>query len=114
MSFQVDPAALRRAADLYTAHVGQLSATADYNAKHGAFDWTNAGLIMKAADLHNNLTDLLTQRLREASELMRRSADGLRAAAAAYEHTDASAAARLDATYPGPVLPPSSAPVEVP
>jgi uncharacterized protein YukE len=100
--FRVEPAALRAAAVQYAAHADQLDVTDKYHDRYSHFDWTNAGLVQQLNGAHHDIAELLAARLRQAADLLRESATGLRRAAEAYERTDRQAAARLDALVPSP------------
>lgn len=102
MSFAVDPAALRTAADQYAAHADQLEAADRYHDQYCQFDWSNAGLVLRVNPAHHELVDALHKHLRKAAATIRACADGLRDAADGYAHTDHASAARFDSGVPAP------------
>lgn len=105
MSFRVNPQALREAADRMSGYPDTLKRAAAYNQTHREMQWYQEGLLYQITKQHNDLADLLQERLSQAAETLAQSVEGLRVAATAYEHTDATAAAKVDAQYTPPSWP---------
>jgi uncharacterized protein YukE len=102
VSFAVDPAALRTAADQYAAHADQLEAADRYHDQYSQFDWTEAGLVLRVHPAHRELIDVLHTHLRKAADAIRTCADELRDAADRYAHADRASASRWDSLVPTP------------
>jgi hypothetical protein len=100
MSFQVDPAALRR----YAGRLDEVERIAEdagrYVEAHGNFGFHEAGIIGFAAPGHRHLMANLHELVTRLRELGVESQKALRTAADEYQRTDEQAAAKVDATYP--------------
>ncbi|WP_027341544.1 type VII secretion target [Hamadaea tsunoensis] len=98
--FCVDTAALRQTAADYGQHADHLAAAYRYHHENSQFDLAKAGLIVRLNPAHDEFVEQLAMKLRQAANVLRDSADGLRRAADAYDITDQASAARIDATLP--------------
>lgn len=100
MSFNVDPAALRR----YAQQLGEVERVAEacqsYVSAHGNFSFHESGLIGFAAPGHRNLMADLDQLFTQLGKLGVESRAALRAAADEYTRSDEKSAAKVDASYP--------------
>ncbi|MBM0277429.1 hypothetical protein [Micromonospora tarensis] len=100
MTFTVHPPALRVYADQLVEAGKAAEAAKVYVQTHGSFSLHERGLLGMAAPGHRNLVGALDELLSHLGKLTEASATALRQVADRYEHTDATIAADLDATYP--------------
>jgi hypothetical protein len=99
--FFVDPSGLRALSATLTGAGGDARDTLAYTRQHCSLSWDRRGLLMLVADPHELAYDRVTTALQRLRDLSDGAADQVSRAAAGYASADHTAAAALDATYPG-------------
>jgi hypothetical protein len=99
--FHVDLHGLTDAYNLLVRAHGDATDTLAYTVKHCELDFDEEGLIFYLAGPHAEAYKSVTTALKQLGELSRGAGIQINLAQLAYARVDASAAARLDGTYPG-------------
>lgn len=96
----VDPAAIRRFADVLSLTADNAVTARDYVSRYGNLTFGQEGLLSTARFVHDDFVETLTGTLNHVRDLLTASSTELGKAADYYQHTDAAAVARTDSAYP--------------
>jgi uncharacterized protein YukE len=99
--FYVDPNGLNALYNQYVRASGDSRDVSDYLKRHCDLPLVSEGFLMMVIGPHKEVYDQLTESLAKLQELTRSAGTQINAAQLDYARTDASAAAKVDAAYPG-------------
>ena len=105
MTFQVEPAALRTYGRQLGGDAQDADAAGSYIRKYATFGWHQEGMINKLHEAHDTFVGEVSAALAHLKESLEKASAQMSAAASYYEHTDATAAGRIDASYPATARP---------